>query len=181
MVDAFCRKKVFSHDTIWWYQFFGNQFLSLFSFRAFTQSFLSRSCDELFLSKQWTMFLHMVVSKILKFYERNDLWLQHKSWDVQVVCVRDPFTWNLQCAWVQCIFRFVKCYRNFAHLLVRLCPPNYYWHPRIFRPSDGPGKYAPKNSIIKRQPVKRYQKFMTSFCPTSPDQPKSARISSFVS
>ena len=19
----------------------------------------------------------------------------------------------------------------------RLCPPNYYWHPRIFRPSDG--------------------------------------------
>ena len=112
--------------------------LVFFSFRAFTQSFLSKSCDELFLSKQWTMFLHMVVSKILKFYERNDLWLQHKSWDVQVVCVRDPFTWNLQCAWVQCIFRFVKCYRNFAHLLVRLCPPNYYWHPRIFRPSDGP-------------------------------------------
>ena len=23
----------------------------------------------------------------------------------------------------------------------RLCPPNYYWHPRIFRPSDGPGLY----------------------------------------
>ena len=23
----------------------------------------------------------------------------------------------------------------------RLCPPNYYWHLRIFRPSDGPGKY----------------------------------------
>ena len=21
----------------------------------------------------------------------------------------------------------------------RLCPPNYYWHPRIFRPSYGPG------------------------------------------
>ena len=21
----------------------------------------------------------------------------------------------------------------------RLCPPNYYWHTRIFRPSDGPG------------------------------------------
>ena len=20
----------------------------------------------------------------------------------------------------------------------RLCPPNYYWHPQIFRPSDGP-------------------------------------------
>ena len=20
----------------------------------------------------------------------------------------------------------------------RLCPHNYYWHPRIFRPSDGP-------------------------------------------
>ena len=20
----------------------------------------------------------------------------------------------------------------------RLCPPNYYWHTRIFRPSDGP-------------------------------------------
>ena len=20
----------------------------------------------------------------------------------------------------------------------RLCPPNYYWHPRIFRPSYGP-------------------------------------------
>ena len=20
----------------------------------------------------------------------------------------------------------------------RLCPPNYYWHPRIFRPSNGP-------------------------------------------
>ena len=26
----------------------------------------------------------------------------------------------------------------------RLCPPNYYWHTRIFRPSDGPAgaKYA---------------------------------------
>ena len=23
----------------------------------------------------------------------------------------------------------------------RLCPPNYYWHTRIFRPSDGPGAY----------------------------------------
>ena len=23
----------------------------------------------------------------------------------------------------------------------RLCPPNYYWHPRIFRPSDGPDRY----------------------------------------
>ena len=23
----------------------------------------------------------------------------------------------------------------------RLCPPNYYWHPRIFRPSDGPVMY----------------------------------------
>ena len=22
----------------------------------------------------------------------------------------------------------------------RLCPPNHYWHPRIFRPSDGPVK-----------------------------------------
>ena len=20
----------------------------------------------------------------------------------------------------------------------RLCPPNYYWHTQIFRPSDGP-------------------------------------------
>ena len=20
----------------------------------------------------------------------------------------------------------------------KLCPPKYYWHPRIFRPSDGP-------------------------------------------
>ena len=24
----------------------------------------------------------------------------------------------------------------------RLCPPNYYWHTRIYRPSDGP---APQN------------------------------------
>ena len=23
----------------------------------------------------------------------------------------------------------------------RLCQPNYYWHTRIFRPSDGPAKY----------------------------------------
>ena len=38
MVDAFCRKKVFSHDTIWWYQFFGNQFLSFFPLG------LSQSC-----------------------------------------------------------------------------------------------------------------------------------------
>ena len=21
----------------------------------------------------------------------------------------------------------------------KLCPPNYYWHTRIFRPSEGPG------------------------------------------
>ena len=25
----------------------------------------------------------------------------------------------------------------------KLCPPNYYWHPRIFRPSDGPGRMYP--------------------------------------
>ena len=24
----------------------------------------------------------------------------------------------------------------------RLCPPNYYWHTRIFRPSDGPAFYT---------------------------------------
>jgi hypothetical protein len=24
----------------------------------------------------------------------------------------------------------------------RLCPPNYYWHSRIFRPSFGPGPIA---------------------------------------
>ena len=24
----------------------------------------------------------------------------------------------------------------------RLCPTNYYWHPRIFRPSDGPAGAA---------------------------------------
>ena len=24
----------------------------------------------------------------------------------------------------------------------RLCPPNYYWHTRIFRPSDGPAMYS---------------------------------------
>ena len=24
----------------------------------------------------------------------------------------------------------------------RLCPPNYYWHPWIFRPSDGPATYT---------------------------------------
>ena len=23
----------------------------------------------------------------------------------------------------------------------RLCPPNYYWHTQIFRPSDGPEGY----------------------------------------
>ena len=25
----------------------------------------------------------------------------------------------------------------------RLCPPHYYWHPRIFRPSYSPGIYSP--------------------------------------
>ena len=24
----------------------------------------------------------------------------------------------------------------------RLCPPSYYWHPRIFRPSDGPANHG---------------------------------------
>ena len=24
----------------------------------------------------------------------------------------------------------------------RLCPPNYYWHTQIFRPSDGPAIYC---------------------------------------
>ena len=37
----------------------------------------------------------------------------------------------------------------------RLCPPNYYWHTRIFRPSDGPanktkgGRFYKKCLLIK--------------------------------
>ena len=60
-----------------------------FSFRAFTQSFLFRSCDELFLSKQWKMFLHMVVSKMLKVYDKNDLRPQHAV----ASCVRASSLW----------------------------------------------------------------------------------------
>ena len=30
----------------------------------------------------------------------------------------------------------------------RLCPPNYYWHPRIFRPSYGPAEWM-KNAIMQ--------------------------------
>ena len=32
--------------------------------------------------------------------------------------------------------------RSITPILIRgerLCPPNYYWYPRIFTPSDGPG------------------------------------------
>ena len=29
----------------------------------------------------------------------------------------------------------------------RLCPRNYYWHPRIFRPYDGPATGTPGSAI----------------------------------
>ena len=34
----------------------------------------------------------------------------------------------------------------------RLCPPNYYWHIRIFRPSDGPaeGMTSEHNMLYKQ-------------------------------
>ena len=32
----------------------------------------------------------------------------------------------------------------------RVCPPKYYWHTQIFRPSNGPGKY--KKIIQKFSP-----------------------------
>ena len=31
----------------------------------------------------------------------------------------------------------------------RLCPPNYYWHTQIFRPSDGPGHAGKKTSNLQ--------------------------------
>ena len=33
---------------------------------------------------------------------------------------------------------FVRLVNPISTMGDRLCPPNYYWHPRIFRPSDGP-------------------------------------------
>ena len=37
----------------------------------------------------------------------------------------------------------------------RLCPPNYYWHTRIFRPSDGP--------VIKIYLLESQKKFTRNF------------------
>ena len=31
----------------------------------------------------------------------------------------------------------------------RLCPPNYYWHTRIFRPSDVPALFLSKENLNK--------------------------------
>ena len=49
--------------------------------------------------------------------------------------------WN-----VKKVHKLEKALRDFVNSVVhpistkgdRLCPPNYYWHTRIFRPSDGP-------------------------------------------
>ena len=39
----------------------------------------------------------------------------------------------------------------------RLCPPNYYWHPRIFRPSDGPELFVNEvMSYIRRDQEKEW-------------------------
>ena len=40
----------------------------------------------------------------------------------------------------------------------RLCPPNYYWHTQMFRPSDGPAKYTRTHTFLKdRQSKNRIQ------------------------
>ena len=44
----------------------------------------------------------------------------------------------------------------------RLCPPNYYWHTRIFRPSDGPGSYIPTCFSVSCFPTILYGILQTS-------------------
>ena len=46
----------------------------------------------------------------------------------------------------------------------RLCPSNYYWHPRIFRPSNGPvkGTNRPsKLSFFRTGPAISYKPVLT--------------------
>ena len=45
----------------------------------------------------------------------------------------------------------------------RLCPPNSYWHTRIFRPSNGPAQYPSVSLRILKQLciTKRAKKFIT--------------------
>ena len=45
----------------------------------------------------------------------------------------------------------------------KLCPPNYYWHPLIFRPSNGPVKYSSADHDSKKmrfQSVEYYKLFL---------------------
>ena len=36
----------------------------------------------------------------------------------------------------------------------RLCPPNYYWHTQIFRPSDGPANTGKTLKVHSLQAIK---------------------------
>ena len=45
----------------------------------------------------------------------------------------------------------------------RLCPPNYYWHIRIFRPSDGPEHNL--TFILDSRVCRIYDATFEMFCP----------------
>ena len=56
----------------------------------------------------------------------------------------------------------------------RLCSPNYYWHPRIFRPSDGPddcikssmGKVEKKDTSFKNGLMRKIYRLFQVFYST---------------
>ena len=53
----------------------------------------------------------------------------------------------------------------------RLCPPNYYWHTQIFRPSDGPAMYVflgTARVAVKNTSVKDKNKDLLEFTSYSP-------------
>ena len=148
----FCRKKVFSHDTIWWYQFLAINSCLFFPLGLSHSRFFLDPVLSYFYQCNGHWITHLVVSKFMKDYKKDDFRLQHASCYVQSQPVmwlrsnlRSHFGWNLKCAWVQCIFRLVKCDRNYAHLLVRFSD-----HQKTV------------SLIVNPVVAKRYKKFMTS-------------------
>ena len=47
--------------------------------------------------------------------------------------------------------RFWQISQTYLNQEDRLCPPNYYWHPLILRPSDGPDLSKPFCGEIPKQ------------------------------
>ena len=62
----------------------------------------------------------------------------------------------------------------------RLCPPNYYWHTRIFRPSDGPVFGFSRSNGLSIKTKFNFSHFHTNFVFILPMKIKQKRLQPIV-